>query len=79
MGEQRDRDVSAREPLAHDPGADDRREQESGSDAFRNDTTGEGGRHRMRFSRHARRATRRGGTGGASAARMASSRSGTTR
>ncbi len=34
VAEQGERDVSARQPFPHDPGADDRRHQEAGSKAF---------------------------------------------
>jgi hypothetical protein len=38
VAQQRERDVSAGEPLGHDAGADDRRQQERGAQPFRKDT-----------------------------------------
>ena len=41
--QQRERDVSAREPLGHDPGADDGRQQEGGADRLRRRRAGQRG------------------------------------
>ena len=79
VGEQRDRDVPAGEPLAHDPGADDGGEQQGGPDALRDHTAPEGRRRRVPRRAHDRLATRREGSGGARAARIASSRAGAMR
>ena len=39
--EQRDRNVAGRQPFAHDPGTDDRGEQQRGADRFGHDPTRE--------------------------------------
>lgn len=76
---ERNRQVSTGEPLTHDPGADDGREQKAGPDALRDHTAPEGRRRRVPRRAHDRLATRREGSGGARAARIASSRAGAMR
>ena len=45
VSQQRERDVAAREPLAHDAGADDGRHQQPGPEAFGRETFGQGKSH----------------------------------